>query len=290
MAASDVSDAANSKNVAQRIAKVIARSGYCSRRAAEALIAQRRVALNGSVIETPATRVGPRDTIAIDNIPLPARARTRLWLYHKPAGVLTAAHDPRGRRTIYDTLPSGLPRVMPVGRLDMTTQGLLLLTNDGGLKRVLELPKTGWLRKYRVRAFGKTDQTSLDKLRAGITVEGVNYGAIVATLERTQGANQWLEVALREGKNREVKIVLATLGLTVNRLIRISFGPFQLGSLAPAGVREVKSKVLKSQLGERLSSEAGADFDAVSPPPPIITKSRPAAKKRDRYARHRRTS
>ncbi len=246
----------------QRIAKVIARSGRCSRRAAEALIAQRRVQLNGRIIETPAVRVCGQDRIAIDGEPIKAHARTRLWLYHKPAGALTAERDTRGRRTIYDTLPGELPRVMPVGRLDFTTEGLLLLTNDGGLKRVLELPSTGWLRKYRVRAHGRVQQKALDALRDGITIDGFSYGAITATLERRQGSNQWLGVALREGRNREVKIVLAALGLTVNRLIRVSYGPFQLGDLAPAAVREIGARVLKSQLGRKLAVQAGVDFDA----------------------------
>lgn len=243
-----------------RIAKVIARAGICSRREAESMITEGRVALNGRVLDTPAVVVKPGDVVTVDGQPLPERERTRLWMFHKPRGVVTTTHDPEGRPTVFDVLPPELPRVMTVGRLDINTEGLLLLTNDGGLSRILELPATGWLRRYRVRAHGEVSQEQLDKLRDGIAIEGILYGAVEATLDSRKGENCWLTVGLREGKNREVKNILAHLGLEVNRLIRLSFGPFQLGDLAEGSVEEVPRRVLKEQLGERLAIEAGADF------------------------------
>lgn len=245
----------------QRIAKVIARAGLCSRREAEAWIAEGRVALNGRVLDSPAVTVGPADEVTVDGRPLPKRDRTRLWLFHKPRGLVTTTRDPEGRPTVFDVLPADLPRVMTVGRLDINTEGLLLLTNDGGLARVLELPATGWLRRYRVRAHGDIDQARLDALRDGIAVDGVLYGAIEATLDRRQGDNSWLTMGLREGKNREIKNVLTQLGLDVNRLIRLSFGPFQLGDLAEGAVAEVPRRHLLEQLGTTLVSAAGADFE-----------------------------
>ena len=188
--------------------------------------------------------------------------RTRLWIYHKPAGLVTTNRDPEGRTTIFEKMPSELPRVVTVGRLDINTEGLLLLTNDGGLARQLELPSTGWLRRYRVRAHGDIDQAALDRLQDGIAVDGVLYGAIEATLDRQQGRNVWLTMGLREGKNREIKNVLGALGLEVNRLIRISYGPFQLGDLPESEVVEVRSKTLRDQLGQKLIEEAGLNFDA----------------------------
>ena len=193
---------------------------------------------------------------------------TRVWLYHKPAGLVVTENDPEGRPTVFDELKKrSLPRVLSVGRLDINTEGLLLLTNDGGLKRVLELPATGWLRRYRVRAHGRIEQAELDKLRRGTSVEGVRYGPIEATLERVQGSNVWLLVALKEGKNREIKNVLSSLGLQVNRLIRTSFGPFQLGDIPVGGIDTVKARVLQDQLGKKLAKLAGVDFEAAMPEP-----------------------
>ncbi|MEC5288990.1 pseudouridine synthase [Aurantimonas sp. C2-6-R+9] len=245
-----------------RIARRLARAGIASRRDAEGMIADGRVRVNGKVLDTPALDVTAADRIEIDGAPLPAIERTRLWLFHKPAGTVTTNRDPEGRPTVFERLPKDMPRVLTVGRLDITTEGLLLLTNDGGLARILELPATGWLRRYRVRAHGAINQARLDELRQGIAIDGVFYGAIEASLDREQGSNVWLTLGLREGKNREVKRVLAHLGLDVNRLIRLSFGPFQLGDLPEGSVQEIKGRTLRDQLGDRLIEEAGADFDA----------------------------
>jgi 23S rRNA pseudouridine2605 synthase len=245
----------------ERIAKAIARAGLCSRREAEAWIAAGRVALNGEVIASPARNVTPADRISVDGQPLPSRERTRLFLYHKPRGLLTSHADPGGRPTIFSALPKGLPRLISVGRLDINTEGLLLLTNDGSLARVLELPATGWLRRYRVRAHGRVTPEQLARLTAGITIDGIRYGPIEATLDRAQGSNVWLAFAIREGKNREVKNVLGHLGLKVNRLIRVSFGPFQLGELPVGAIVEVKTRTLRDQLGE----EIAADVDFSGP-------------------------
>ncbi|MEO6012151.1 MAG: pseudouridine synthase [Devosia sp.] len=261
-----------------RLAKVIARAGLCSRRDAELWIKDGRVAVNGKVIRTPAFNVVEKDVIKVDGQVLAARQGTRVWLYHKPPGLVVTEKDPEGRETVFDTLEAqGLPRVVSVGRLDINTEGLLLLTNDGGLKRVLELPATGWLRRYRVRAFGSITQPQLDAIKEGIEVEGVEYGPIEATLEREQGSNVWLQVGLREGKNREIKNVLSALGLQVNRLIRTSFGPFQLNDLPIGAVEVVKARVLREQLGKRLADEAGVDFDSELPEPAAIRLARGAA-------------
>ena len=233
----------------ERIAKVIARAGLCSRREAEQWIAAGRVAVDGRVLDSPALNVRPDQRITVDGEPLPMAEPPRLFRYHKPKGVMTTAHDPEGRRTLYETLPEGLPRLMPIGRLDRNSEGLLLLTNDGELKRRLELPSTGWLRRYRVRVFGTPSEAALQSLSRGVTVNGVAYGPIQAKLERVQGSNAWLTVALREGKNREVRNVMQHLGHEVSRLIRTGYGPFQLGSLEPRGIEEVRPKVLKEQLG-----------------------------------------
>jgi 23S rRNA pseudouridine2605 synthase len=246
--------------VGERIAKVLARAGLASRRDAEQWVVQGRVAVNGRVINSPALDVIASDVIAVDGKPLPPRERTRLFLYHKPRGLMTTHSDPEGRPTVFDHLPEGLPRLISIGRLDFNTEGLLLLTNDGGLARVLELPETGWLRRYRVRAHGEVMQAQLDELRSGVEVDGVKYGPIDATLERDQGANVWLVFAIREGKNREVRNVLSHLGLEVNRLIRISYGPFQLGELGEGEVTEVRTRVLREQLGDKVIAQAGVDF------------------------------
>jgi 23S rRNA pseudouridine2605 synthase len=244
----------------ERIAKAMARAGLCSRREAEAWIAAGRVAVNGAVIASPALNVMPQDRITVDEKPLPQRERTRLFLYHKPRGLVTTHADPQGRPTVFAALPKHLPRLLSVGRLDANTEGLLLLTNDGGLARVLELPVTGWLRRYRVRAHGRVQPDQLTALRGGIVIDGVRYGSIEAKLDREQGANVWLTFAMREGKHREVKNVLGHLGLAVNRLIRVSFGPFQLGDLPEGEVEEVKTRILREQLGEKVVAAAGADF------------------------------
>jgi 23S rRNA pseudouridine2605 synthase len=246
----------------ERIAKVIARAGLASRREAEAWIAAGRVAVNGSVISSPALNVTAADRIMVDGAALRARERTRLFLYHKPRGLVTTHSDPEGRDTIFRALPKNLPRLISVGRLDINTEGLLLLTNDGGLARVLELPATGWLRRYRVRALGRVRQEALDRLRNGITIDGIRYGPIEATLDREQGANVWLTFGIREGKNREVRKVLETLGLKVNRLIRVAFGPFDLGDLDDGAVREIETPELRTTLGEQIVADSGADFDA----------------------------
>lgn len=258
-----------------RIAKVIARSGVCSRRDAERLIAEGRVKVNGNTLATPALTVAPADRIEVDGAVIQSRERTRLWLFHKPKGLVTTNRDPEGRPTVFSVLPSDMPRVLSVGRLDINTEGLLLLTNDGGLARILELPSTGWLRRYRVRAHGRIEQPALDALRGGVTIDGMIYGAVEAEIDRVQGTNIWLIVGLREGKNREVKRVLEHLGLSVNRLIRISYGPFQLGDLQEGEVREVRGRILRDQLGEKLALASAADFDA-----PIRTPQPETAAKR----------
>ena len=233
----------------ERIAKRLARAGLCSRREAERWIEGGRVAVNGSVIRSAALDVTDADEIIVDGEPLKEAEPTRLWRYHKPDGLVTTARDPQGRPTVFERLPPELPRVISVGRLDLTSEGLLLLTNDGALARHLELPNTSWIRRYRVRVHGAVDQIALDKLKDGITVEGVKYGSIVATLDRQQGVNAWLTVAITEGKNREIRKVMTALGLSVTRLIRTSYGPFMLGKLERGAVEEVPRRALKESLG-----------------------------------------
>ena len=240
-----------------RIAKAMAHAGLCSRRDAEGWIASGRVTVNGKVLATPACVVTPDDTITVDGEPLPAPQTPRLWRYHKPKGLVTSHKDPQGRDTVFAALPDTLPRVVSVGRLDINTEGLLLLTTDGALARHLELPSTGWVRRYRVRAHGRVSQSALDRLKSGVSIDGVRYGPVDAIIERQQGGNVWLTIALREGKNREVKRIAEHLGLAVNRLIRTSFGPFSLGDLRQGAVDEVKRKVLVEQLGTARARELG---------------------------------
>jgi 23S rRNA pseudouridine2605 synthase len=240
----------NDAHQGERIAKVMARAGLASRREAEAWIAAGRVSVNGAVITSPALNVTDADKIVVDGTPLRQRERTRLFLYHKPRNLVTTHSDERGRPTIFGALPKNLPRLISVGRLDLNTEGLLLLTNDGELARTLELPQTAWLRRYRVRALGRVTQEALDKLSSGVTVNGMRYGAIEATFDREQGANVWLSFGIREGKNREVRNVVEYLGLKVNRLLRIAFGPFELGELERGDVRELEPEAIKQALGE----------------------------------------
>jgi 23S rRNA pseudouridine2605 synthase len=241
----------------ERIAKFLARAGVASRRDAEKLIEQGIVTVDGAVLTTPAFKVLPGMDVRVDGTRIGAKAPTRLWRYHKPAGLVTTHKDPEGRPTVFEAVATRLPRVISIGRLDLTTEGLLLLTNDGALARRLELPSTGWLRRYRVRAYGRTTQAALDALKDGVTVEGVRYGPIRATLDQTQGGNQWITLSIAEGKNREVRRVMEHLDLRVNRLIRVAYGPFQLGALKEDAIEEVPGKQLKEQLGKALSQELG---------------------------------
>ena len=260
----------------ERIAKVMARAGLCSRREAERWIADGRVSVNGHVLATPAITVTDADMVVVDGHPLPTKEPARLWRYHKPAGLMTTHSDERGRPTVFDALPPGLPRVISVGRLDFNSEGLLLLTNDGGLARKMELPSTGWTRRYRVRAFGTVDEAALARLAKGIAIDGIHYGPIKAALdtghdgdraddghgshkrglEKKSTGNVWLTVALSEGKNREVRRVLEHLGLAVSRLIRVAYGPFQLGNLERGDVEEVPRKVVREQLGDGSGPES----------------------------------
>jgi 23S rRNA pseudouridine2605 synthase len=232
-----------------RIAKALARAGVCSRRDAEKLIQDGRVAVNGHVLNTPAAKVLPNDEIRVDGKRISAAEPTRLWRYHKPAGLVTTAKDPQGRATVFERLPPSLPRVVSVGRLDLNSEGLLLLTNDGALARRLELPASGYERTYRARAFGRITQSELDQLAVGIDVGGVHYGPIRAELDRQQGGNAWISVTLAEGKNREVRRVLEAIGLKVNRLIRTTYGPLELADLQPGQVDEVPARLLLRLFG-----------------------------------------
>ncbi|MCP4329045.1 MAG: rRNA pseudouridine synthase [Alphaproteobacteria bacterium] len=232
-----------------RLAKAMARAGLCSRREAETWITAGRVRVDDVLVTTPAFGVGPENRIEVDGKPLPAPEPTRLWRYHKPAGLVTTNRDPEGRKTVFEALPPSMPRVVSIGRLDLTSEGVLLLTNDGALARYLELPSTGWTRRYRVRVHGRVDPAQLAKLGRGVTIDGVRYGPIAAALDRQQGANAWLTLSLREGKNREVRRVLEQFGWPVNRLIRTAYGPFQLGNLKPGDIAEVRPRALRDQLG-----------------------------------------
>lgn len=233
----------------ERIAKVMSRAGIASRREAERMIDAGRVAVNGKVINSPALNVTPRDKIVVDGKEVGEPEPPRIWLYHKPAGLVTTARDEKGRKTVFDALPADLPRVMSVGRLDISSEGLLLLTNDGALKRRLELPSTGWLRRYRVRVKGDPREDALTPLRKGITIDGERFQPMTITIDRVQGANAWLTISIREGKNREIRRAMEAVGLTVNRLIRVSYGPFKLNTLKPGAVEELKPRVVRDQLG-----------------------------------------
>lgn len=232
-----------------RIAKVLARAGIASRREAERMIEAGRVAVNGRLIDSPALNVTAKDRVTVDGKPVSEPEPSRLWLYHKPQGLVTTARDEKGRETIFDKLPEDMPRVMSVGRLDLNSEGLLLLTNDGAIKRRLELPSTGWLRRYRVRIKGTPKDEDFAPLRRGLVIDGERFLPMTVTLDRQQGANAWITVGLREGKNREIRRAVEDIGLIVNRLIRVSYGPFQLGNLKPGEVEEVRRKILRDQLG-----------------------------------------
>lgn len=251
----------------ERIAKRLSRAGVCSRRDAERLIAEGRVKVNGRVLDTPAFLVKPGDRIVVDGAPVGEPERPRVWRYHKPAGLVTTHRDPQGRPTVFERLPPTLPRVVSVGRLDLNSEGLLLLTNDGALARALELPAAGWVRRYRVRVHGMVEPERLAALEAGVTIDGVQYGPIKAVLDRQQGANAWLTVSLKEGKNREIRKVMEHLGWPVSRLIRVAYGPFQLGSLPEGAVEEVPAKVIKEQLGGSRAGWAKAGGDDRPRPP-----------------------
>ncbi|MEE9455288.1 MAG: pseudouridine synthase [Paracoccaceae bacterium] len=237
------------KHEGERIAKRLARAGVASRREIERMISAGRISVNGKVLESPALNVVPSDKILVDNKPVAAAEPSRIWRYHKPKGLVTSHNDEKGRETIFDRLPKDLPRVMTIGRLDINSEGLLLLTNDGELKRKLELPSTGWMRKYRVRANGYPTEETLAPLRKGITIDGERFQPMQVVLDRQQGANVWLTIGLREGKNREIRRAVESIGMRVNRLIRISYGPFQLGELKLSEVEEIRPKILRDQLG-----------------------------------------
>lgn len=232
-----------------RVAKVIARAGICSRREAETYIEQGRVTVNGETLTTPGVKVTADDDVRVDGERLPALDPPRLWLFNKPTGLVTTHKDERGRQTVFDVLPASLPRVISIGRLDLNSEGLLLLTNDGGLARELEHPSRGWTRRYRVRVYGEVKERMFNPLAKGVTVEGIKYGAINVKLDKKPGVNTWLTVTLKEGKNREIRKVMEHVGLKVSRLIRTAYGPFQIGSLKTGAVKEVPKKVLKEQLG-----------------------------------------
>ena len=258
----------------ERIAKVIARAGIASRREAERLIETGRVTVNGEVITRAALNVTTADKVVVNGKPLDAPEPARLWLYHKPTGLVTTNRDEQGRPTIYDDLPEDMPRVMSVGRLDLNSEGLLLLTNDGAVKRQLELPSTGWLRKYRVRVNGRVTEPQLEPLRKGITADGEDFQPMIITLDRQIGANAWLTIGLREGKNREIRRAMEAVGLVVNRLIRVSYGPFQLGQLKPGAVEEIRRRVLRDQLGLDTKDDEDLDDGATKPRKLIVKRNK----------------
>ncbi len=250
----------------ERIAKRIARAGICSRRDAEARIRDGRVAVNGKIIDSPAFNVSPNDLVSVDNKPLPKREPARLWRYYKSCGLIVSSRDEKNRENIFDKLPSHLPRVMTVGRLDIDSEGLLLLTNDGDLARHLELPSTGWSRKYRVRVKGQVNEQQLVKLTDGVTIDGITYGQVVASLDRQLSSNAWLTMSIREGKNREIRRIMEHLGHQVSRLIRISYGPFQLGDLGDGEVEEIRPRIIADQLGISLPQGPNDDRPTMTAP------------------------
>ncbi len=270
----------------ERIAKRIARAGICSRREAESRIFDGRVTVNGEMIASPAMNVGLSDKITIDGKPLPTREPAGLWRYYKPRGLVVSDRDEQNRETIFDHLPPNLPRLITVGRLDLDSEGLLLMTNDGDLARHLELPATGWSRKYRIRAQGQIDQAQLASLADGVTIDGIRYGQVIANLDRQMASNAWLTFAIREGKNREIRRIMDYLGHKVSRLIRISYGPFQLGDLEDGDIEAIKSRVLTDQLGLGDSAADASDKPTLS----INKPAHSSAKKRGGHANHSRKS
>jgi 23S rRNA pseudouridine2605 synthase len=270
----------------ERVAKALARAGVASRREVERLIAEGRVTLNGRLLDTPAVKIGPGDVLSVDGAVVGAAEPTRVWRYHKPSGLVTTHRDPAGRPTVFDALPAHLPRVISIGRLDLNSEGLLLLTNDGALARALELPSSGWVRQYRARAYGRTTQAQLDTLKDGVTVEGVAYGPILARLDKVQrkagapaesSANVWISVSLTEGKNREVRRVLESIGLKVNRLVRLAYGPFALATLATGQVEEVGPRVIREQLADFIAPENLPTGIATAGPATVRATSRQSA-------------
>lgn len=266
-----------SKHEGERIAKRLSRAGVASRREIERMITAGRISVNGKVLDSPALNVVPSDKILVDNKPVAAAEPARMWMYHKPKGLVSTNSDEKGRETIFDRLPTDLPRVMTIGRLDLNSEGLLLLTNDGELKRKLELPSTGWMRKYRVRANGRPTEESLAPLRKGITVEGERFQPMEVVLDRQQGANVWLTIGIREGKNREIRRALETVNLVVNRLIRISYGPFQIGELKLSAVEEIRPKILRDQLGIKRDAEIVREAAKTQPKGPRVRQIRPGS-------------
>ena len=277
----------------ERVAKLLARAGLCSRRDAERWIAGGRVSLRGEVLTSPAVNVSDPAELTVDGKPLPEADRARLWRYHKPAGLVTTHRDEKGRTTVFDALPKELPRLISVGRLDLNSEGLLLLTNDGELARRLELPANGWLRRYKVRVHGAVDPARLEALEKGVTIDGASYGSIQAVFEGEQRAsNAWLTVSLREGRNREIRKVMAHLGLAVTRLIRLAYGPFQLGNLPRGALEEVPPRVMREQFGEEAKpgtvTAAKKPERRTRPPPsqqrPERKPQRPGKRARERMA------
>jgi len=274
------------KDEGERIAKVMARAGVASRRDAERMIVEGRVAVNGKAVTSPALDITPADRVTVDGKPIDAPQPARLWLYYKPLGLVTTERDEKGRQTVFESLPEGMPRVMSVGRLDLNSEGLLLLTNDGELKRRLELPTTGWLRKYRVRVNGRPNEATFDPLRRGITIDGEDFQPMDISLDKQQGANAWLTVGIREGRNREVRRAMSEIGLIVNRLIRVSYGPFRLNTMKPGDVVEVKQRILRDQLGEGGDKQAPApreEGEAPRKPRPARSFDADAPRQRGEY-------